>query len=224
MPTDDVGRASETWIEAFAQDPQMLYLRDEQRQTRFWQWVDKVSMSTYLAIALPSTVALTVKHGEAFIIAAPARSISGPTKPLDRFLGFIQRGCAAVLKRSVGTGEQRKRNRELDAKIHEALNRLFGDRLEEMLTVNILATHPAVRRQGHGGALLDAVNSLVDFTGQTAWLQCSNTKNIPFYNQHGYETVGEVLLGDQNPTWHNHPVTVSIMVREPKGRRGVEEC
>lgn len=54
-----------------------------------------------------------------------------------------------------------QRNRELDAKIHEALNRLFGDRLEEMLTVNILATHPAVRRQGHGGALLDAVNSLV---------------------------------------------------------------
>ncbi|PPR04063.1 hypothetical protein CVT24_010638 [Panaeolus cyanescens] len=244
LTNPDVGRASKTWTEAFIDDPQMSYLRDGQTQSPFFQWIDKVCMSAYLAIAIPSTIALTIKRGEAFIIAKPARSASGPKKPLDRLLQFVQRGVAAVLKRSIGTSEQRKRNYELDSKMRDALDRLFGDAMKDMLTVNILASHPAVQRQGHGGALLDAVNSLADFTGQTAWLQCSNAKNTAFYNQHGYETVGELRLGDCNPEWHNQPVVISIvsssisphhsekcinktltqMVRVPRGRGGHDAC
>ena len=50
----------------------------------------------------------------------------------------------------------------MEEKTRKALDRVLGDRAKDMLTVMILATEPASQNRGYGGALLDAVTSLVD--------------------------------------------------------------
>ena len=46
-------------------------------------------------------------------------------------------------------------------KTRKALDRVLGDRIGDMLHVMILATERSSQKRGYGGALLDAVTSLV---------------------------------------------------------------
>jgi hypothetical protein len=46
---------------------------------------------------------------------------------------------------------------------------------------------------------------------QTTWLQSSNIANTEFYNSHGFFTIAEVVVGENNPTWDGEPVVVSIV-------------
>ena len=88
-----------------------------------------------------------------------------------------------------------------------------------------------------------------DLADKTTWLQSSNIANTEFYNEHGFFTVGTVVLGehsDRDPTLDDQPepVVVSIvrrsilqkflimllmialhskqMIREPKKPEGLE--
>ena len=50
----------------------------------------------------------------------------------------------------------------MEEKTRKALDRVLGDRVKDMMTVVILANEPSSRKRGYGGALLDAVTSLVN--------------------------------------------------------------
>ena len=47
--------------------------------------------------------------------------------------------------------------------------------------------------------------------GVACWLESSNIINEPFYNSHGFKTVGEAIIGDDNPTYHGKPFPVQIV-------------
>lgn len=66
-------------------------------------------------------------------------------------------------------------------------------------------------------------------------VQSTDLHNTEFYKAHGFKSVADVVLGDQNPAWHDVPVTIEIasepkndycisltlrskMIREPGGR------
>lgn len=47
--------------------------------------------------------------------------------------------------------------------------------------------------------------------GQTTMVQSSDLHKTEFYKVHGFKSVADVVLGDQNPTWHDVPVTIKIV-------------
>ena len=49
-----------------------------------------------------------------------------------------------------------------------------------------------------------------DTRGQAIWLSSSNI-NEKFYNSHGFVTVGETTLGDNNPNWDQDPIAVKFV-------------
>ena len=98
-----------------------------------------------------------------------------------------------------------------------------------MVKVLVLATESKSQGQNYSGALLDSVTSLVsrywkhiessqrsqqaDLMGQTTLVQSSDPHETEFYKAHGFKSVADVVLGDQNPRWHDVPVTIKIVSR-----------
>jgi ribosomal protein S18 acetylase RimI-like enzyme len=58
-----------------------------------------------------------------------------------------------------------------------------------------LGVDVASQGKGLGGQLLDAGLAEVDHGGLPVYLETPNPRNIPFYQRHGFEVVGQVELG-----------------------------
>jgi len=58
-----------------------------------------------------------------------------------------------------------------------------------------------------------------DTRGQATWLSSSNI-NEKFYNSHGFVTVGETTLGDNNPNWGQDPIAVKFVRKSLATRLG----
>lgn len=54
-----------------------------------------------------------------------------------------------------------QRTEEAQGKVHEAVSKSLGGRVDQMLYLDTLATEPASQGRGYGGALLDAITTLV---------------------------------------------------------------
>ncbi|KAF9482926.1 hypothetical protein BDN70DRAFT_874339 [Pholiota conissans] len=80
-----------------------------------------------------------------------------------------------------------------------------------MIHVGLLATEPASQGKGYGGALLEVINDFADERSKAMWLLSSNILNEPFYNSHGFETVGTFYVGEGNPEWTKKPIPVQIV-------------
>jgi GNAT superfamily N-acetyltransferase len=74
----------------------------------------------------------------------------------------------------------------------------------------LLAVDPAHQRKGYGSALLQPVLERCDREQKLAYLESSNPRNIPLYEQHGFEVLGGVRAGSSP--------TVVPMLRKPKTR------
>ncbi|KAF8165512.1 hypothetical protein B0H34DRAFT_242067 [Crassisporium funariophilum] len=211
-----VWRAAGTWTEAFVRDPQIRYLHDKQEQTPTVKTFNRVLMTPLISLWLRGNIALTVHSGAAYIIASPPTTASGPKGPVDWLVEWMVRGLSSALSGRFSSAECYKRHQEIEQKTRDAVRRAIGDRVKDMLKIMILATEPASQGHGYGGALLDGVTSLADVLGQPSMLYSSNIKNTEFYKSHGFAVVAEVVLGDKNPKWHEAPVIIRIMVREPR--------
>ena len=44
-------------------------------------------------------------------------------------------------------------------------------------------------------------------------VQSSDLHKTEFYKAHGFKSVADVVLGDQNPKWHDVPVNIEIVSR-----------
>ncbi len=53
--------------------------------------------------------------------------------------------------------------------------------------------------QGIGAALLKQGIRICDERGMPAYLECSNARNIPLYERHGFEVTGEEAVGKNGP-------------------------
>ena len=59
----------------------------------------------------------------------------------------------------------------------------------------MIGVDPAYQGKGYGGALLKHALRKCDETHTPAYLESSNPRNIPLYQRHGFETIGEVQVG-----------------------------
>ncbi len=73
----------------------------------------------------------------------------------------------------------------------------------------MIGVDPASQGRGIGAALMTEALRAVDRDGRIAYLESSNPKNIPLYQRHGFEVVGEIQSG-------NSPV-LRPMVRKAVG-------
>jgi ribosomal protein S18 acetylase RimI-like enzyme len=72
----------------------------------------------------------------------------------------------------------------------------------------LLGVDPTRQGQGVGSALLQHATARCDQAGQLAYLESSNPANVPLYERHGFEIVGQIQAGT-SPTFHP-------MVRKPR--------
>ena len=82
--------------------------------------------------------------------------------------------------------------------------------MEQMATYHPTYTHwylpiigvdPARQGQGVGSALLKQALKGVDEAHLPAFLESSNAKNVPLYERHGFEVLGEIQVGDFPTLW-----------------------
>lgn len=72
----------------------------------------------------------------------------------------------------------------------------------------ILGVEPSKQKKGYGSTLMKPILNLCDRHARLAYLESSNAANIPFYEQHGFEVIDKIQVG-------NSP-TMFPMVRSPQ--------
>ncbi len=63
----------------------------------------------------------------------------------------------------------------------------------------LIGVDPAQQGKGYGSALLVHALKLCDEDGTPAYLESSNTKNIPLYRRHGFQVLGTIQVGNSPP-------------------------
>ncbi|KAF9057977.1 hypothetical protein BJ165DRAFT_97082 [Panaeolus papilionaceus] len=200
-------RSPRTIFNAFQNDPLYGYLQAGRPRSR----MADVSYNCLRLCAWSRRKVLWVIDGGAAIISL-GQTNAEATKD-DYILNWVY---DAIHK--LDTEEQQKRLDEVIEKTRIAIDRSRTPcrRFEDMLLVEILAVEPNNQGQGYGTTLLDCVLRYADHLGKKTWLHCSNINNVTFYNKHGFQTIVDVVLGDDNPSWPGPPVIRSIMIREPR--------
>ncbi|KAF9525049.1 hypothetical protein CPB83DRAFT_565978 [Crepidotus variabilis] len=215
-----VWTCAKTWTSTHERDPQMRYLRDAHRPSPLACLSDTLTMTAILSLLTVKTVALAVHKGERFIIVDPPENgrIEHTPSIVDRVRNGLVFGLEMVLNRDLFfLIESRKRNEEAHKKVQSATKFVFGDRVKQMFYISIFAANMDTDIHNHAGALVDAVTGLADLVDQGIWVKSTSTAQTAFFRSHGFTTIAEVVLGDQNTKWHENPVIIDIMVREPRG-------
>ena len=60
----------------------------------------------------------------------------------------------------------------------------------------MIGVDPSRQGQGYGSALLKAALKRCDADGLPAYLESSNPRNVPLYERHGFEVIGEIKPDD----------------------------
>ena len=79
---------------------------------------------------------------------------------------------------------------------------------EPLWYLPLIGVDPTHQRRGIGSALLRHSLERVDREKGVAYLESSNPENIPLYERHGFEVIGEIQVGDA-------PV-LTPMIRRPR--------
>ncbi|KDQ29465.1 hypothetical protein PLEOSDRAFT_1103485 [Pleurotus ostreatus PC15] len=207
----DIPTAVESWRLAFENDPLHWYMREGKRPSRGWQFVEGLYMRWFLFVWRRRNIMLVVEHGQSYVRATIPEH--RPISIIDLILDWTVAVITWTLD-SVRSAEIKKRRKEILGKLASANERLYGDRVKNMVHIDGLATSPRGQGRGHAGALLDAVTAKADAASRATYLESSNVANTGFYESHGFRTVGEIVCGDDNPAWKEPPVVVKLMVRE----------
>jgi GNAT superfamily N-acetyltransferase len=76
-----------------------------------------------------------------------------------------------------------------------------------------IGTDPPVQGTGVGTELMRSRLARCDAAGQPAYLESSKERNVPFYERHGFQVIGELSLPGGGPTlW--------LMWRDPQDEEG----
>lgn len=65
-----------------------------------------------------------------------------------------------------------------------------------------LGTRAEAQSQGLGSALLREVLDALDQSGESAYLESSNIRNVPLYQRHGFQVVEELHIAGGGPTMY----------------------
>ncbi|KAF9472951.1 hypothetical protein BDN70DRAFT_997897 [Pholiota conissans] len=204
-------KAAKTWEDAFEFDPLMIYMRAGKKKS---QSITRTQNLTTLLAEKRRRTILTVNGGGAFVIAFLRVGEDGPKTPSGHLFTWIMSQILRIFS-SGATVEQQKRLEEAKTKMTVLVEETIGDRLSDMVYIDILATEPASQGRGYGGALVEAINDMADLCGKASWLMAI-THNVLFYNSHGYQSAGKCYMGEGNPTWTQEPIVVYMMIREAR--------
>ncbi|KAI0193455.1 hypothetical protein F4808DRAFT_442212 [Astrocystis sublimbata] len=91
-------------------------------------------------------------------------------------------------------------------------------RTEEKLSLTHLCTRYSHHSRGLGSALVRPVLDMADRDGVTAYLEATRLA-VPAYRRLGFEVVDEVVF-DRSAAGFDTPVTLQIMIREPRALQG----
>jgi hypothetical protein len=69
--------------------------------------------------------------------------------------------CSCCLSSNLRRSQMIQRAKEVEIKVKNAVSRSLGDRINNMLYIDALATEPASQGWGYGSALLDSIGALV---------------------------------------------------------------
>ncbi|KAJ2914548.1 hypothetical protein MD484_g5882, partial [Candolleomyces efflorescens] len=209
----DVCHAAKCWDAAFKNDPLYNYVRGGQGEG-YWQSLLKREAMAGVFLSWKRTkLAITMKGGSSVVIIHPP---SLPTRTQrDVFLDTFG-DSLLEFGRNIGSREARKRDLDSRNKIQKVISETLGERVAEMIHVPLVFTDPSSQGRGYASALLDTVGRMADMLGEACWLGSSNIANEPFYNSNGFYAIGEAIIGGDDPNWHEAPVIVQIMVREPQ--------
>lgn len=162
--------------------------------------------------------AWTIHHGKSVIIINDPRVRRGPlAKILDSLYRRLFRGIRGAFQ----SKEQKQRSKEFMTKMERSVEEHIGDRLNEMFEIGSLVTAIEYRGRGYATALVRVATDLADFRGASTWLASSNTVNRGFYHSLGFQIIDTFYLGGENPSWNGKHIPIDIMVREPRGHKGL---
>ncbi|KII94945.1 hypothetical protein PLICRDRAFT_169647 [Plicaturopsis crispa FD-325 SS-3] len=210
-------RADRTLADAFVGDPMLKYMRDtpDMKWPRLYDGLRRAIERTLLVSYVVHKTGLTVDRGAGIVVCVEAKnSPSKPNRPVDRLIDYVLKQFNGAMER-ITTLEQKRRRAEINSHVEVGLKKI-GQRIDEMVKLDGLATEPASQGRGYGGALVDAVTAFADSQSRATLLYSSNDANTWFYNHHGFETVHAFEVGAANPTWDGKPVVIRVMVREPR--------
>ncbi|KAI0963335.1 hypothetical protein AcW1_000441 [Taiwanofungus camphoratus] len=202
-------------------DPVSRYVSDtpDYDKAIFFERSWKALHWMFLSDAIRRNAAWTVDGGDSIIeFAAAHNSLPYGRRILERIISFLKISFMGVFY-ALNSREQKLRTREWHAKFSASLKNKIGNRLLDMMYLDILATHPAKRGRGYATALVKLVTAKADIESRAVWLHSSNVDNTGFYESLGFSVIDEFTVGENNPTWQEPPVVSRVMVREPRTLR-----
>ncbi|KAH8118698.1 hypothetical protein DFH11DRAFT_1568734 [Phellopilus nigrolimitatus] len=230
---EHLDKAVDSVTTAFENDPMNKYVfGDAEKPSPTRSALTKRAWKVSFGRAIKRKLAYTVNGGDAVIVATPAEEDSTKPSLIDRAIDFV---IKTILKTLQSQGpEQMKvyltsqmsavsvalilhqRFNEVQSKSQKLREEKLGDSVKSMIYLNLIATAPESQGHGYGTALMDTVLFQADIHRHSIYLFASNVANVAYYESFGFTTIALVTLGDDNPAWHDPPVLVPLMVREPK--------
>ncbi|EKM54617.1 uncharacterized protein PHACADRAFT_185527 [Phanerochaete carnosa HHB-10118-sp] len=192
MTYTDVPTAVRTYEAAFKGDPSHHWLRDTSANGIHLTSIDyhgsalpmlgrRTEISALWGYCVTKGLAWTIDNGAAIICYGPAKST----------LSRTDKAAVSVLVGALG------------------MNTL-GDREEEAIYLQILATTPEKQGRGYASALIRTVTGIADAQRRATFLLSSNLINTGFYNSFGFVEGAKIVLGNDDPTWREPPVVVLV--------------
>lgn len=185
--TEDIGAAIAALVEAFAEDPLMLYLfRDHPAGIRAGA-ADFFTLLLRARIALDMPAYVLERDG-AILGTAMGYDASRPAWPAPLSEDWRQ------FEASVPGFTERLGAYEKLCDAHQPS--------EAHYYLGVIGVHPSLQGQGAGKALLDAfcAPSHTDATSHGVYLDTTNPSSLAFYFKNGFELRGEGAL-DGAPLW-----------------------
>ncbi|KZS94974.1 hypothetical protein SISNIDRAFT_426531 [Sistotremastrum niveocremeum HHB9708] len=182
----------------------------------------KLKYAFYFWYFLTRRISLQIDDAHSLIIAFPPPSLVQNGSWKDKFIDIVFGGMAMILAKFDGEVVNRRR-RELEGQ-KAAIESWLDGRGKDMYCVHLLATDPAYQGLGYASRLLDAIARIADTEGRSTWLLSTGRHNAPFYELHGYVTVGELRLGGEDPDWMGEEVICPVMVRDARCASEIEKA
>ncbi|KAF4619342.1 hypothetical protein D9613_005108 [Agrocybe pediades] len=216
MQLGEIWTVATTSDDAFESDPMALYINDNKKKSLSEKITSRISTLFYYCMWYKNKSIFTIDGGIAVVVATLVQN--GPKSVTQIIQDKLAKWFRFILHSTANAVVQR-RSKECKEKVSKMIGGNLGDQVKGMIYIELLATSPRQQGHGFGTALLDKLTTIADQQAQSAWLVSSNVANKTFYNAHGFETVGTVLLGDESPDWGKEPVIVDLMVRKPMSRK-----
>ncbi|KFZ10429.1 hypothetical protein V502_08123 [Pseudogymnoascus sp. VKM F-4520 (FW-2644)] len=93
-----------------------------------------------------------------------------------------------------------------------------GKGIDDWWTILRSGTKPSARGKGYARKLIEHGLAMADAEGAPTYLESTAAVNVPYYEKFGFQYIKEVHLQRDEK-----PVSLSIMVREPKTNAGVSQ-